>query len=147
MKAEIKINKLKIKDLKAEKNLTDEQIANTMGVTRNTLLRLLKYDYMAIDHAKNLGKALGVDLSEIKSMQTSDGEFVGFSEIKEMYNNIIAAHLETIKSQQRSIENLSMALGKLERFDEIPVDENEDEIESKCVVIEFRPVYSTIKTA
>ena len=112
MKGKFRINHLKIKELIGEKKMTIDGFADKMGIARNSVYAQMAKDVVSIDVAERMAAALGVELNDIKATQPGESEFIGFAEIKEMYNNIIASHLETIKSLQRSVENLSMALGK-----------------------------------
>lgn len=145
MKGKFRINHLRIKELIGEKKLTIDQFAEKLNVSRNSIYGFMSKDFVSIDVAERMAFALGVELSEIKAGNQNDGESVGFDEIKKMLENIISQQFETIKSQQLTIQTLAGVLGKLNGFDEIPVEINE--VEGNCILIDFRPVFSTIKTA
>lgn len=113
MKGKLSINLLKVKELMNRKKISQEDLAAMIGMARPTLSINLNKGVVNYGFMEQIAKVLEVDVSEIEQKQ-NESEFVGYQEIKSMMETIISQQAETIKSLQKSVENLSMALGKHE---------------------------------
>ena len=95
----------KLKEIKTEKNLTNQQIADLSGVPISTITRVFngQTDNPNIETIEDIARGMGVSLEAVTGIKQAEEKFAPD-------DNLIQVYKEIIKSKDKWIKFLAIAL-------------------------------------